>query len=367
MLNRESSRDTKGRIRILFSIWADADNTNAQSLNARDIALRLNPKRFESYLFARRPDPRLLNKESIHLIHLPPRLRSLVVACHLVWGDYDILFYPPHNLLMTWYRALVWTGKRKKIIATVEGTAQQIQAVPSATRKRLLRLLFEADTCCALSPYIADTMQQEFGLRTKVVPIGVDTAVFTPVDRADHRPPIKVLCVGSLQPRKQIHLILDLAQRIGPTEAEFHIIGDVIGSPAYRDSLLERKAKERLDHVYFHGGMPQRGVAQWMQRCDVFVLPSRLEGTPKVTYEAAATGLPCIIFNDYQTPSVVDGVTGFQVKTFEEMLDRLRLLIEDRDLRLQMGMAAREHAKNFDWDVVVKQWERVFEDVVRNG
>ena len=204
------------RIRILFNVWADIDNTNAQSLNARDIALRLDPERFESTLFvARRPDPRLLNRETIHLIRLPPRLRSLVVARHLIWGDYDILFYPPHNHLMTWYRALVWTGKRKKIIATVEGTAQQIQAVPSPSRERLLHVLHEADACYACSPHVAATVQQAFGIKMDVVPLGVDTAAFTPVDRADHWPPIKVLCVGSIQPRKQIHLILDLAQHIG--------------------------------------------------------------------------------------------------------------------------------------------------------
>jgi len=34
-------------------------------------------------------------------------------------------------------------------------------------------------------------------------------------------------------------------------------------------------------------------------------------------------------FRDYKTPSVADGVTGFQVETFEQMLDRLQLLTQD--------------------------------------
>jgi hypothetical protein len=37
-----------------------------------------------------------------------------------------------------------------------------------------------------------------------------------------------------------VGLILDLAKQFGPA-IEFHIIGDVIGTPAYRDSLLKRK------------------------------------------------------------------------------------------------------------------------------
>lgn len=353
------------RLRIIFNVLADAKNINAQSLNARDIALRLNPERFVSSMFVlRQPDPRLLSRTNIRLIRLPPRMGSLVMVAHLIWGGYDILFYPPHDRVMTLYRGFIWMGKRKRIIATAEGTAQQIQAIPSPLKERILRILTEADGSYAISSYIAETMLKQFDIKMEVVPIGVDTKMFTPTDRTDYQPPTKVLFVGSLQPRKQVGLILDLAQHIGANEADFHIIGDVIGTPIYRDSLLKRKMDEKLDHVHFHGKLVQPEVQRFMQQCDVFVLPSRLEGTPKVTFEAAATGLPCIVFDDYHTPLVIDSITGFQVKTFEEMCDRLRQLIDDRDLRLRMGAAAAEHAKKFDWDVIVKQWEEVFEETI---
>lgn len=354
---------TREKIHVLFNVWADADNTNAQSLNARSLALRLDPARFRSTLFVdRKPDPRLLDQPAIQLVHLPPRLRSLVIAYQLIWGDHDILLYPRPNHVMNWYRTLVPLGKRKKIIYSIEGTAQQLLGSPRIDKiKPMLR---EADLCCAISPHIAETVQEEFGIEAEVVPIGVDLAQFTPADRASHSQPVKVLYVGSLQPRKRVHLILDMAEQIGPERAQFHVVGDVIGSPTYRDELMERKTKDRFEHVHFHGRQPRSQVQRWMHTCDVLVLPSRLEGTPKVTFEAAATGLPCVIFEDYQTPSVVDGTTGFQVQTFEEMVDRLRRLIEDPDLRMRMGAAAVEHVKQFDWDVVVSQWEGVFEKAI---
>jgi glycosyltransferase involved in cell wall biosynthesis len=352
-------------IRILFNILADEGNVNAQSLNARDIALRLDPQRFESSMFvSNEPDPRLLGRKNIHLIHLPPRLGSLVIASHLIWGKHDILFYPPFDHLMDWYNALIWIGRQKKIISTAEGTAEVVQGFPSPVRERLLRMIREADACFAISPYIAETMSRKFDLKMGVVPIGVNTGMFGPVNRNKHLLPAKVLFVGSIQPRKQIGLILDLAQKIGPQQSEFHIIGNVIGTPAYRDSLLKRKVEENLDHVHFHGKLLQSEVCEWMQRSDIFVLPSRLEGTPKVVFEAAATGLPCIVFDDYRTPAVVDGVTGFQVNTFDEMMIRLRQLVEDRDLRMRMGAVAVDHVKEFDWNLIAKQWERVFEETI---
>ena len=104
-----------------------------------------------------------------------------------------------------------------------------------------------------------------------------------------------------------------------------------------------------------------------MRDSDIFILPSRVEGMPKVTLEAAATGLPCIVFSDYKTPSVVDGMTGFQVETFEQMLNRLQLLIQDEDLRRRMGAAATSYAKQFDWDHIAAQWEATFDRELRRN
>ena len=40
------------RIKILFNAFADKDSFNAQDLNARDIALRLDRKKYISHLFS---------------------------------------------------------------------------------------------------------------------------------------------------------------------------------------------------------------------------------------------------------------------------------------------------------------------------
>jgi glycosyltransferase involved in cell wall biosynthesis len=100
-----------------------------------------------------------------------------------------------------------------------------------------------------------------------------------------------------------------------------------------------------------------------MRHSDIFILPSRLEGIPKVTLEAAATGLPCIVFRDYRSPSVIDAVTGFQVGTLEEMMRALRRLIEDRSLRERMGVAARKHMEGFDWELVSRQWQSAYLEI----
>jgi glycosyltransferase involved in cell wall biosynthesis len=132
------------------------------------------------------------------------------------------------------------------------------------------------------------------------------------------------------------------------------------GRNGFSDTIRQRAGQLNLQNVVLDGPKSQMEVLEVMRQSDILVLPSRLEGIPRVTLEAAATGLPCLVFRDYQTPSVVDGVTGFQVSTDEEMLIRLGQLIDDSDLRTRMGKAAREHVARFDWDVVGPQWESAY-------
>ncbi|HEX5315084.1 MAG TPA: glycosyltransferase, partial [Candidatus Kapabacteria bacterium] len=98
-------------------------------------------------------------------------------------------------------------------------------------------------------------------------------------------------------------------------------------------------------------------------KADVFLFPSRWEGSPKVIMEAAGCGLPVITCKDYEPETVVDGKTGYLAATNEEVFQRLEQLLNDRELRRSMGAAGREHVLNFDWDIVTKQWEEVFTEL----
>ncbi len=354
----------RDKVRILFYSLADADLTSFYNLNAREIASNLDAIRFQSTFFSLgRADERLVGCSSVHLIQLPSRLGTALMARELVWGDYDILYGPPTGYVMDLYRELKVIGKQKRIVEVAAVSAEQLMATPAENVRRRVREMLEADSVVAISPYVAEGFRRQFNVRSCVVPLPVPVEFFSrPQPRAAARP-AKVLFVGSIEERKQPHLLLDFAGSISPEQAEFHLVGGPTGASEYAARLIARKDAEKLDHVYFHGSQPQEKVREWLWRSDLFVLPSRLEGTPRVTIEAAAAGLPCIIFDDYQTPTVVDGVTGFQVRTEQEMEQRLKQLVTDVGLRQKMGAAAVEHAKQFDSRVVVKQWEALFQEL----
>ena len=98
-----------------------------------------------------------------------------------------------------------------------------------------------------------------------------------------------------------------------------------------------------------------------MRKADIFLFPSILEGHPQVLGQASACGLPSIAMNMYRPDYVLNGESGFLVESYDELAEKLKLLLREPNLRQSMSRAAALHALNFDWDRIALQWQEVFE------
>ena len=347
------------KVRVLFLPGVDADNTNAQSLNVREIALRLDPERFRSTLwYEYEPDPRLRNLPGIRLQPLPTRGKTLRVLKEML-GDYDIVAYMDYSPASYMFVHLPRVLRRAKAVLHVEAPSSQL-----TNPSRLLRFLYagvqsRCDIYTAITQFIARELQNSAKKKTSyILPVGVDTNLFSPPVERSNPVPV-VLFAGTLIERKGPQQVLDAAAQF--PNAIFRIVG--AGRQGFEEVLRQRIAQSNLNNVTLEGPRTQLQMLEIMRQSDIFLLPSRLEGIPKVTLEAAATGLPCVVFRDYETPSVVDGVTGFQVTTIEEMIQALARLISDRPLRERLGAAGRKHMTNFDWDSVSRQWQSAYLEI----
>lgn len=347
------------KLRVLFMPSVDLDNTNAQSLNVREIALRLDPERFECTLwYESEPDPRLKSIPSVCLLRLPSRRKTLRILREILAG-YDIVAYIDYSPAAYVFLHMPHVLRRAKAVMHVEAPTSQLMN-PSPN----LRRLFEGVRArCDVYTGITEFIAQEFQSRSNkevsyILPVGVDTRFFTPPGARSNKAPI-VFFAGTLIERKGPQYVLDAAAQF--PNALFRLAG--AGREGFEQVLRQKIAQSRLQNVILEGPSTQGRMRDIMRESDIFLLPSRLEGIPKVTLEAAATGLPCIVFRDYETPSVIDGTTGFQVASTEEMMQALEKLIADRSLREQMGEAARKHMANFDWDVVGRRWQNAYLEI----
>ena len=170
--------------------------------------------------------------------------------------------------------------------------------------------------------------------------------------------------IGRVTQIKRPDRFLDVVSEIkkrGVT-IEFFIAGD--------GELLEncraRVSREELP-IKFLGW--QSDIEKVLSAADMVVLTSDNEGTPLSLIQAGMAGLPVVTTKVGSVPEVVlDGVTGI-ITSFDvqEIADAIEKLAGNRDLRDQMGSAARTFTlANFGVSRLVHDHEQLYKKIISN-
>lgn len=225
--------------------------------------------------------------------------------------------------------------------------------------------------CCigyfARSQMMKLTDTSQWG-KFQISPLGVDLQEFRP--RPFRRSPekIEVLCIGRLVPSKGQHILLRAVKHL--VENGYPVRLRLVGDGPDRDSLRAFTEENQLtEHVQFEGAINQDRIRDFLQGADVFVLASFAEGIPVALMEAMATEVPCISTAITGIPELIrDGIDGLLVPASdeEELAKAIMKLIDNPELRLQLGTAGRKRvASKFRMDTNVKQLLKIFDTHVR--
>jgi len=129
-----------------------------------------------------------------------------------------------------------------------------------------------------------------------------------------------------------------------------------IQNPAH---IKEDELKSQLIEGFIKWEGFTSDVKRTLQSADIYCLPSFREGLPKSTIEAMAIGRPIITTTAPGCDDTVkEGFNGYKVKAGDskELSKKLQELIENKELRIQMGKNSRElFLKNFTLEKVVSQ------------
>ena len=345
-------------IRILVDSFADEDALNAQMTNARDIASRLDPERFHVSMFVvGKADAKLVQRPSTRLIPLPARRQTLRILNEFLWGSHDILFYIKASPAARAYLTLRFKWLDKRVVIGTAESQSDLRNEPTINPQYIRlweRTILRSDFIFSNSASVKASLLKEYGISSEVIPTGVDTKFFSPAAGRSPNPRPRVLFVGSLRPFKGPRTLLQAAARF-PT-VDFAIVGD----GTMKNDLKAQAKSEGLNNVQFLGTLSRAALREQYRQADIFLFPSKWEGSPKVIMEAAACGLPVIARKDYEPETVVHGRTGYLGGNDDELLTYLGGLISNAGLRAQMGSSARSYMERFDWDLIARQWEDVF-------
>nr|MBA3439134.1 glycosyltransferase [Pyrinomonadaceae bacterium] len=119
-------------------------------------------------------------------------------------------------------------------------------------------------------------------------------------------------------------------------------------------------------HCSFVGKQPK--IARYLSAADVLLLPSDHESFGLAALEAMACEVPVVASRVGGVPEVVtDGETGYlsEVGDVEKMSTDAARLLEDKDLRREMGRLARLSAiERYSTDLIIPKYVEFYEHIL---
>ncbi|WP_184550117.1 glycosyltransferase family 4 protein [Mucilaginibacter sp. FT3.2] len=157
--------------------------------------------------------------------------------------------------------------------------------------------------------------------------------------------PLRVLFAGSMGQRKGLADLFAAVKKINSKNVELVVMGSLLAP-------IEFYRSELSDFTY-ESGRSHDKVLELMRTCDVFCLPSIVEGRALVMQEAMSQGLPLIITpNTGGSDLIEEGETGFLVPTASPnvIAEKISWFLDNRNLIPEMGIKAQKKAAGYTWD-----------------
>lgn len=174
----------------------------------------------------------------------------------------------------------------------------------------------------------------------------------------------RVIAVGRLCKEKGFERLIYIWKTVSEKHPDWQL--DIFGEGTYRSNLKKLIETNHINNLTLRGNTDN--ISKEYATSSICVVTSYLEGFSLVILEAMKHGLPCVAFDCPYGPRhiIEDGRCGYLVKDgnnndFEEKLSRL---IDNKQLRMQFSTAAIERSKDFDTDIIMKQWHELFKSLI---
>lgn len=175
----------------------------------------------------------------------------------------------------------------------------------------------------------------------------------------------RVLAIGRYTYQKGFDYLLDAWKIVHREKPDWTL--DIVG-----DGELQAQLQEQIFNNQLGSSVclrpPTKKIEDIYKEASILVMSSRYEGLPMVLLEAESCGLPVVSFTCKCGPKdiVTDGMDGFLVPEadIDTLANRILLLMEDDKLRRDMGKAAKENSERFSETIIMKEWIKLFENLI---
>jgi glycosyltransferase involved in cell wall biosynthesis len=287
--------------------------------------------------------PWVLHQLRADIVHGPLLVVPLLAPCPAVVTIHDLsfirfpdLFQPAKRLYLTVMTRLS-AQRARRLIAVSAHTATESVQLLHVPRERI------------------DVIYHGVDPAFRPLPDGEVAAFRQRVGLPDRF----VLCVGTLEPRKNHTRLVEAFARIRDRQVKLVIVG---GKGWLYDELLARVETLGLsDDVIFPGYVSNEELPLWYNAAVAFTYPSLYEGFGIPVTEAQACGAPVLTSNVSSLPEAA-GDAALMVDPFdvEAIAAGLNQLLSDEQLRQDLRERGLAHASRFTWARTAQETAQVY-------
>lgn len=197
---------------------------------------------------------------------------------------------------------------------------------------------------------------------------GIDLEKYQYTPETDSNP-VKIIFTARMVEDKGVLTLIEAANilRVDYSDkAEFILCGGLETNPK---AITKERLESLCDGKYIKWLGKRSDVISLLRMSHIFAFPSYYkEGLPKSCIEAAAIGRPIITCDSTGCrDTVIDGETGFLIPVKDSIVlaDKIKFLIDNPDIRKNMGRKARKFAeKNFSIKNVIDTHLTIYNAIV---
>lgn len=212
--------------------------------------------------------------------------------------------------------------------------------------------LRQADAIIVQSVHQQKQFREGFGYETEIIKNlqPLSTSVI------EKTTPSYVLWVGTAYERKKPELFLELAKAL--PSITFRMIIGPGGNNAFHKTVHEQAGS--VANLEYLGFVPYHKIDGYYARASVLVCTSCWEGFPNTFLQAWAHETPVVSLTIDPDEIICKNGMGFHSKSFEQMVQDVKRLIKNSNLRKKMGINARRYVeKEHNINKIGKQYADV--------
>jgi len=205
---------------------------------------------------------------------------------------------------------------------------------------------------------VSKSSKEKFKINAKIISNGIDTNFLKEEVTYDGD---YILFIGRIDfYHKGIDILLKAIENFNDIQLIF------VGSGKDEKKLI--KIINNKKNINFYGYLSGVEKINIIKNARFIVLPSRFEGQPVVTLEAAALGKPVIVSDIPELKYVVENKFGISFKSqdWPDLRVKIEYLWNNKELIKRLGENGRRFAQNYTWDKISEEYKEYLLQIYKN-